>query len=158
MAAQAREFIFTEKELIDASTPGGGGGGSGYGAIEVPGDFEAILRSVEDYDKTSEGKTKGMVWEYGVDGGGGEVSFFMYVADGAKSSWKRLEIFAAHGITPQPEVAFNFDPAGFVNDVVGVHIDYPRDANGDPTSNYREIRQIFAIEAAPTTETEAPTL
>ena len=69
MAAQAREFIFSEAELEDAATPGGGGGG--YGAIDVPKDYEAILRSVEDYDKTADGKTKGLVFSYGVDGGGG---------------------------------------------------------------------------------------
>ena len=156
MAAQAREFIFSEAELEDAATPGGGGGG--YGAIDVPKDYEAILRSVEDYDKTADGKTKGLVFSYGVDGGGGEVPFNMYVAEGSKSAWKRLEIFAAHGIVPQAGVAFSFDPSGFIGDMVGVHIDYPRDDNGEPTNNYREIRQIFALEAAPTAEAEVPTL
>ncbi len=156
MAASARDFIFSEKELTDAATPGGGGGG--YGAIEVPGDYEAVLLSVEDYDKTADGKTKGLVFSYGVDGGGGEVPLNMYVAEGANSNWKRLEIFAAHGIVPEAGVAFNFDGAAFIGDIVGVHVDYPRDDNDVPTSNYREIRQIFALEAAPATEAEVPTL
>ncbi len=157
MAASARDFIFSEKELKDAATPGGGGGG-GYGAITVPGDYEAVLLSVEDYDKTADGKTKGLLFSYGVDGGGGEVPFNMYVAEGPNSNWKRLEIFAAHGIVPQAGVPLNFDGAAFIDDIVGVHIDYPRDDNDVPTSTYREIRQIFALEAAPTPEAEIPTL
>lgn len=160
--ATARDLTYTDKELADASAPSGGGGGA-YAAIEVPGDFSAILRRVDDYDKRDAGKTHGWVFYYGVDGGGGEAEFRVWLSFGGNASWKMIEVLAAHGIQMEPGVKINIDPESLINDEVGVHVDYPRDkVTNNPTSTYREIRQVFPLADAPlpveSVVEEAPTL
>lgn len=155
--ATARKLVFTEEDLDDT----GGGAGGAYAAIDVPGDYKMNLIEVEDYDKRSEGKSYGWVFTYTVDGGGGPAEFKTWLSFSDAAAWKLSEVLAAHGIQLEPGVEANIDPESLVGDVVGGHIDYPRDKVTDkPTSNYREIRQVFAlVDAAPTiTEEEVLTL
>ena len=158
MAATAKELVFTDDDL---STEGGSAGA--YAAIDVPGDYEMELLSVEDYDKRSENKSYGWVFTYGLDEGGGLAEFRMWLSFGSSARWKLSEVLTAHGITLEPGVGLNLDPESLIGDNVGGHIDYPRDKVTDkPTSQYREIRQVFALVDAPVpveiTGSEAPTL
>ena len=160
-AATAKELVFTEDDL---STEGGSGGA--YAAIEVPGDYGIELLAVEDYDYRSDNKSYGWIFIYGCDEGGGLAEFKIWLSFGENARWKLSEVLTAHGITLEPGVALSLDPESLVGDQVGGHIDYPRDKVTDlPTSNYREIRQVFALVDAPApavavedTGTEAPTL
>ena len=63
-------------------TPEKGSLSSGqYSDIEVPGDYEVVLVSIEDYDKTEEGKTRGWVATYSCETpDGGSVNFDDYLA------------------------------------------------------------------------------
>ena len=161
--ATARELVFTEDDLDDS-----GGSGGAYTAIDVPGDYELELLNVDNYDKRKENKSYGWVFTYGCDGGGGVAEFKLWLSFGTSAQWKMSEVLAAHGIILEPGVKVNMDPNSLVGDVVGGHIDFPRHkVTNEPTSTYREIRQVFALVDAPlsvdpdeleATGTEAPTL
>ena len=147
MAATARQIPVTEDDLAGSS------GGGAYSELEVPGDYEAILRDANDYDKTSEGKSKGWVFDYEVETpSGAMVSFKTWLSFGQNARWKLIEVLEAHDVELEAGLA-NVDPNSLIDDKVGVHVDFPRDRDTDePTSQYREIRQHFSLAEIPSEE------
>jgi len=146
MVATARQIPITDDDL----NPTGNAGGGAYAELEVPGDFEAVLKAVEDYDKRAEGKSQGWIFKYGVETPlGREVSFDVYLSFGDNARWKLiadLEVGLA-----------NIDPNSFVGDTIGVHIDFPRDkVTDEPTSYYREISSCFALADIPEVLEQVP--
>jgi len=151
MPATARKIPIT-KEDLDGS---GGGGGGAYAELVVPDDYEATLTDVSDYDKTKQGKSRGWVFEYDVETPSGKsVTFKSWLSFGANARWKLIEVLEAHDADLAEGIA-DIDPNAFIGDVIGVHIDFPRDKETDePTSPYREIKQHFSLADMPEEETE----
>jgi len=142
--ATARQFDVTQKDIESE-----GGGGGAYAEIEVPNDYELTLVDVEDYDKREEGKTQGWVWTFEVDTpSGGTVPFRTWTAFSKNARWKLLEVLEAFGY-PIEEGINDVDPDSFIGDVIGGTIDFPRDDNDEPESDFREIRVTFPLADAP---------
>jgi hypothetical protein len=141
MPATARQIPVDESDLANE-----GGGGGAYAELEVPNDYEAVLKDVSDYDKRSEGKTFGWVFEYEVETpSGASVPFKTFLSMSKKARWKLIEVCEAHGVN-LAEGLNDVDPNALVGDVIGVTIDFPRDKDTDePTSDFREIRSHFAL-------------
>lgn len=154
MTATARQINVTAEDLA------GGQGGGAYAELEVPGDYEAILREVSDYDKRKEGKSWGWIFEYEVETPSGKmVTFKAWLSFGQNARWKLIEVLEAHDVD-MSEGLNNVDPNALVDDVIGVHIDFPRDKETDePTSEFRELRAFFPLTEAPAVpETETSQL
>jgi len=148
MAATARKLEATAKDLS-------GDGGGAYASIEVPGDYEAVLVDVNDFDNRQKGGSWGWRFSYGVETPtGGQVVFDEYLGFSPKSRWKIVQIMEAHGV-PLEEGINELDPNALIGEVVGVHIDFPRDEHGEPSDKYREITQVFSLVNPPEVE-EAP--
>jgi hypothetical protein len=151
MSATARQFDIPQEDLDND-----GGGGGAYAEIEVPGDYEVTLVDVEDYDKRSEGKSFGWVWTYEAETPSGKtVPFRTWTAFSPAARWKLIEVLEAHGVDIEAGIN-SVDPNDFIGDVVGATIDFPRDKEEVPTSDFRELRSLFALAAAPVAE--EPTL
>lgn len=127
-------------------------GGGLYTEIEVPGDYEVVLREVDDYDKGE--NRKGWVFLYDCETpSGGSVEFKFWLSFSQASRWKIFEVFAAHGQTVNEGVENAFNPNAIIGTKVGAHIDFPRDkVTGEATSQYRGIERIFALVDAPAEE------
>lgn len=149
MAATARQIPVSTEDLESK----GSGGGGAYASIEVPGDYEAVLAKVEDYDKRGEGKSWGWVFYYSVETPDGKnVEFKTYISFGQNARWKLIEVMEAHD-ADLSEGLNEIDPNAFVGDTIGAHIDFPRDPDTDePTSKYREIRSHFSLAKPPTSD------
>ncbi len=126
-------------------------GGGLYNEIEVPGDYEVRLETIEDYDK-GEGR-KGWVFTYSCEtSSGGFVEFKEFLSFSEKARWKIFEVFEAHGSTSEEGTTRELDPNALVGSTVGAFIDFPRDkTTGEATSQYREIVKIFTLADAPGT-------
>lgn len=154
MPATARKI---EIEASDFST-----GSGAYSELDVPGDYEAILADVIDYDYRDRGKSFGWVFVYEVETASGKtVPFNVHLSLGKNARWKIIETAAGHGYDVE-EGIINFDPNQFIGDSVGVHLDFgtERDENGNkvPTA-YREVQTVFALVDQPEEEvstTEPP--
>lgn len=149
MPATARQIPVTSEDLA-------GSKGGAYAEIEVPGDYEAVLVDVEDYDKRPE---KGYGWKFVYEvetPSGGTVPFNTYCSFSANARWKLMEVLKAHE-ADLSEGPNNVDPNAFIGDVIGTTIDFPRDKNGEPTSDYREIRAHFSLVEEPVDDTGIPT-
>lgn len=127
-------------------------GGGLYTEIEVPGDYEVVLRDVEDYDKGND--RKGWVFLYDCETpSGGSVEFKFWLSFSQASRWKITETFAAHGQEVLEGKEQPFDPAAIIGTTVGAHIDFPRDKDtGEATGQYRGIERIFALAEPPAEE------
>jgi hypothetical protein len=148
MAATARQIPLTDEDIESS-----GGGGGAYAQIEVPGDYEAVLVMVEDYDKRSEGKSFGWKFEYQVETPSGTtVSFYSYLSFSENARWKLVEVLKAHEVDLSDGLN-TVDPNELMGEAIGVHIDFPRDNDGKPTSKYREIALHF-----PLADEEPPTI
>lgn len=142
MAATARQIPVTAGDLA-------GNGGGAYASLEVPGDYELVLRDVEDYDYRAKGKSYGWLFLYDCETpAGGSVEFRVYVSFNENARWKMIEVLEAHGCDLS-EGLNTVDPNALIGDVIGGHIDFPRDNDGNPTSKYREIRQVFSLAQEP---------
>lgn len=143
MAATARKLDITKEDLS-------GGSGGAFAELEVPNDYEAVLASVEDYDYTARGKSMGWLFTFNIPTPSGkEVALTQHVAFTPDSRWKLVSILDAFGIDLSEGVN-DVDPNSVVGMPVGVHIDFPRDDDGEPTSKYREIQDVFSLVKAPT--------
>lgn len=154
MPATARQIPISDKDLE-------GSGGGAYAELEVPGDYEAVLKDVEDYDFTKKGKSRGWIFIYEVETPSGQtVEFKSFASFGINARWKLVEILNAHEaeLTGGEEATLNnVDPNAFVGEIIGVHIDFPRDKETDePTSKYREIKEHFSLTEAPEEEDVLP--
>lgn len=150
MPATARQLDIPQEDL-DSS-----GGAGAYAEIEVPGDYEVTLIDVEDYDKRSEGKSYGWVWTYEVETpSGNAVPFRTWTSFSKAARWKLIELLEAHGVDIEAGIN-DVDPNDFIGDVVGATIDFPRDKDDEPTSDFREIRFLFALAKAPAGVEEEP--
>ena len=128
-------------------------GGGAYAELVVPDDYEGTLVDVEDYDKTKQGKSRGWVFHYDVQTPSGKTCRFKsWLSFGQNARWKLLEVMEAHEV--EMELGLNeVDPNSLIGDVIGLHIDFPRDKNTDePNSPFREIKQHFALVEAPEVE------
>ena len=150
MPATARQIPITEEDLAPSE------GGGAYAELEVPNDYEAVLKEVSDYDKTKQGKSKGWVFEYDVETpSGNAVTFKTWLSFGQNARWKLIQVLEAHDVDLSAGLN-EVDPNALIGDVVGVHIDFPRDPETDePTSKYREIRQHFSLASLPDEEAVA---
>ena len=118
-----------------------------YSDIEVPGDYELVLTAVENYDKTSEGKSKGWVASYDCETpNGGTVNFDDYLSFSEAAQFKIDAFFQAHapGLLAE-EVESVLDPTKFIGTKVGGRIDFPRNKQGEQTGDFRGIVRIFAL-------------
>ncbi len=150
MPATARQIPVTEEDLA------GNSGGGAYAEIEVPGDYEGILRDVNDFDNSAKGGATGWIFEYEVEAPSGKmVTFKVWLAFSQAARWKLVEALEAHEVDLTTGMN-NVDPNSLIDDVVGLHIDFPRDKDDKPTSEFREIRQLFVIPEAPEADLPAP--
>ena len=154
MPATPRRLEFTAKDLAGPPEHSGGT----YSEIVVPGDFEITLASVDDYDYTDRGKSKGWIFLYQVATSTGPCDFSVYLSFGKGARWKIGDVFLAHGIPANVGIE-NVDPNLLVGQVIGGHLDYGVDrTTGEPTQ-YREIKEFFPLVSAPASaeaEDEAP--
>lgn len=122
--------------------------GGAYAEIDVPGDYEVILTSIENYDFTDRGKTRGWLASFSCETpSGNSVNFDDYMSFGESSKFKIDQFFEAFAPGSLVEETTNdLDPNEFVGKTVGARIDFPRNKEtGEPTSPYRGISWIFAI-------------
>lgn len=135
----------TAKQLrIEAADLEEGGGGA-YAELEVPGDFDCYLSEVQDYEKN----TTGWMFRYMVETPSGEeVKFDVYLSFGKNARWKLVQVLRAHGVELD-EGVISVDPDDLVGDAMIATIDFPRDDDGEPTSKYREIRELFPQSSTP---------
>lgn len=140
MPATARKI---EIEAGDFST-----GSGAYAELDVPGDYEAVLSDVIDYDYRDRGKSFGWVFIYEVETPSGRaVPFNVHLSLGKNARWKIIEVAEAHGYEVE-EGIINFDPNQFIGETVGVHLDFgtEKDENGNEVpSAYREVQSVFAL-------------
>lgn len=121
-------------------------GASGlYNELEVPGDYEVRLESVDDYNKSND--RRGWIFTYSCEvPSGGSVTFDVYLSFSGAARWKIFETFDAHGSPIEEDSQREFDPGTLIGSTVGAFIDYPRDkTTNEPTSQYRGIEKIFAL-------------
>lgn len=146
MTATARQIPVSKSDLD-------GSGGGAYAELEVPGDYEAVLTDVKDYDKRAAGKSWGWIFTYSVETpSGGNVTFDNYLSFGENARWKLIQVFEAHQ-ADLTEGLNEVDPNSLVGETVGAHIDFPRhDETDEPTSKFREIIQFFSLAAEPEEE------
>ncbi len=122
-----------------------------YSEIEVPGDYEVVLRDVDSYDK-GEGR-RGWIFLYDCETpSGGTVEFKWFLSFNQKARWKITETFATHGQVIEEGQPQAFDPNALIGTMVGAHIDFDRDDNGEPSNPYRAIQRIFPLVDAPAEE------
>lgn len=122
--------------------------GGAYAEIDVPGDYEVVLSGIEDYDFTERGKSKGWLATFACETpSGGNVDFDDYMSFSEGARFKIDQFFEAFAPGLLVEEATNrLDPAAYVGQTVGAHIDFPRaKETNEPTSPYRQIQRIFAI-------------
>ncbi len=130
--------------------------GGRYNEIEVPGDYEVVLEDVEDYDKGPD--RTGWVFIYSCETpSGGSVEFKSYLSFSSKARWKIFDTFAAHGVEFDVDASREWDANSLIGGKVGAFIDYPRDDNNEPTSQYRGIEKIFALADETLIEEGTPT-
>ena len=138
MAATARAIEITAEDLEST------GGSSDYEKLEVPNDYYATVTKVEDYDNSSKGGSHGWVWFFDIEG----LEFRIYTAFSKKARWKLVEVLESLDIDLSEGIA-DIDPNAFVGDVVGAHVDFPKDyyealeLGVTPERSYREIRWTF---------------
>lgn len=147
MPATAQNLNITKEDLS--------GSGGAFAELTVPGEYEAILSSVEDYDYTAKGKTKGWKFNFAIETpSGGSVTLSSHVSFTPNSRWKLVGVLDALG-ADLSEGVNNVDPNAYVGDKIGVLIDFPRGDNGEPTSKYREIQDVFSLVQLPPSENVA---
>lgn len=144
MPATPQRLNITAKDLAGPPDISGGT----YSEIEVPGDYELKLADVEDYDKRSEGKSHGWVFKYQIGTSTGPCDFNVYLSFNTTARWKMIQVFQAHGADLSEGIAA-LDPNSLVGQVIGGHVDFPRDNDGEPTSTYREIMEFFPLTEPP---------
>ncbi len=118
-----------------------------YADIEVPGDYEVVLVSVENYDKTDVGKSKGWVATYSCETQHGQsVNFDDYLSFSEAAQFKIDAFFMAHapGVLKE-EVEATLDPTQFIGTKVGARIDFPRNKQGEQTGDFRGIIRVYAL-------------
>lgn len=150
MPATARRLNLTREDLERAK-----GGGGLYSEIEVPGDYEAVLVDVNDYDNRFKGGTNGWIFEYEVTTPTSQkqVTFKEWISFSENARWKLAQVFDAHEVD-YSEGLDTVDPNELIGDAIGARIDFPRDKDDEPTSKYREIVAFFPI----VKDDEVPTL
>ena len=145
MPATAQNFNITKDDLV-------GGIGGAFAELTVPGEYEATLSSVEDYDYTAKGKTKGWKFNFAIETpSGGSVTLSSHIAFTPESRWKLVGTLEALG-SDLSEGVNSIDPNAYVGDKVGLLIDFPRNDDGEPISKYREIQDVFSLVELPPSE------
>jgi hypothetical protein len=131
--ATAQEFEITESEIAGAGS---------YDELETPGDYEAVLFAVEDYDKRAEGRSYGWIWTFHVEG----LPFKEYTSFSPAARWKLVELLQAFGV--EVDAGINtVDPDAFVGTAIGATVDWdPTDDKWDGTSpRYRRLARFFQL-------------
>ena len=148
MPATARTLRFTEEDLSSGS--------GAYAELDVPCDVPVRLADVLDYDKRTQGKSYGWIFRYMAETpSGNEVKFDTYLSFGENARWKLVQVLRAHGV--ELEDIVELDPNDLIGDKLIGHIDFPRDDNGEPTSDYRELQEVFPPSTPPFTRGEEET-
>lgn len=138
--ATARRFEITAEDLESSKR---GAGSSAYNMLEVPADYEAQLVSVEDYDKRSEGKSHGWVWEFSIE----DLPFRVYTSFSLSARWKLIEVISAFVPGTLGTGVNDVDPSEFVGMSVGAHVDFdvPEPKWDGNSPRYREIKYVFPL-------------
>ena len=149
MTATAQKLKITKEDFA--------GGGGAHAELPVPADYEAELTDVEDYDYTDRGKTKGWKFFISVETPTGNVAVFKkHASFSANSRGVLADNLTALGADLEEGIN-NVDPNALVGlQKFGVSIDFPRDDDGEPTSKYREIQEIFSLVEAPPVSAVGP--
>lgn len=84
MSATVQQFIITDDQMASA-------GAGSYADLEVPQDYTAVLETIEDYDKTKDGKGKGWKARFRIEG----LPFDYWVAHSDAARWKLIEFVHA---------------------------------------------------------------
>lgn len=131
--ATAQQFEITEKDLAGLKS---------YDDLETPGDYEATLTEVEDYDKRDDGGSYGWKWTFEVEG----LPFSEWTSFSPNARWKLLEILSAFGVEITEGVN-NVLPDHFVESSIGVTVDWdPIDSKWDGVSpRYRRIASFYPV-------------
>lgn len=132
--ATARQFTITDEMVVEQ------GGGAAYATLDVPGDYEAVLVSAEDYDKTSSGGGTGWVFTFLIEG----LRFKFWVPFSDAARWKYIqahEAFEPDFLDQRDEdgLAPVFDPDSHIGDSVAAFVDYENDDEGERDENGRKI-------------------
>jgi hypothetical protein len=137
-----------EVQEKDLSSSGGGGA---YAALP-PGDYEALLKDVEDYDKRDKGGQWGWLWTLEIEG----LPFRLYTAFSTGSRWKLVETVRAFDPTMLEEGINEVDPNLFIGMTCGAHVDFRHDPEtADPNQpNFKEVKYLFTL--PPEERPEAP--
>lgn len=116
MSATAAAFTVTDEELESAGAPS-------YDSIEVPGDYEATLSAVEDYDKRDKGGSHGWIFTYRIEG----LPFKVWISHSTAARWKLIETIHAHrpGFFEERDesgASRPVNPNDLIGEVVGAHV------------------------------------
>ncbi|MBW1942614.1 MAG: hypothetical protein JRJ51_07250 [Deltaproteobacteria bacterium] len=133
MAATARRLEFDE----DAAA-----GSGNWGAIQVPAQYPATLKSVEDYDN---GNTNGWIFTYEI-GDTGLTTKTWITLSSKKALWYLVKVCEAHDY-PIDVGLMEVDPNALIGDTVGILLDFDRDSDGEPTGTFRNIQDLFPLPA-----------
>lgn len=114
MSASAKAFIVTDEQLESA------GGGASYADIEVPGDYEAVLSSIDDYGTNN---SSGWVATFRIEG----LPFKYWIPHSEAARWKLIEFVEAFrpGFFNERDergATAPIDPNTFVGELVGAHV------------------------------------
>jgi hypothetical protein len=116
MTATAAQFLITDEQLEAAN-------GASYASLEVPGDYEARLVRIEDYDNRSKGRSHGWIAYFSIEG----LEFRTWIAHSDAARWKLIEF--THAFRPgffedrNPDgTSKPVNPNEFVGETVGAHV------------------------------------
>lgn len=156
MPATARQINITAEQVQAAAE--GPKDGAAYAAIEVPGDYVATLKDVQDYDFRAKGKSFGWVFIFDIMG----CDFKEYISFGENARWKLISTWEALGGDASVGVN-NMDPNLLIGNEAGAHVDWQTDPAklGENAVNYREIKYLFPViedEAEAAGEEEVPAI
>jgi hypothetical protein len=127
------------KELIEITGESTGS----YAALD-PGEYEATLAGVEDYDKRHQGKTHGWVWNFEVLG----LPFKMWTAFTEKSLWKLAEVVGAFDQSKVNDIldgVIDVDPNDYIGMTCVGEIVWEKDPATLPADevNYKRLAAVW---------------
>lgn len=146
MPATARQINITEDQAVSAVGVRDTGT---YSAIQVPADYVATLKDVQDYDYRSRDKSHGWLFVFNIMG----CEFKEHVSFSENARWKLIQVIESLGGDISVGIN-NLDPNLLIGNEAGAHVDWQKDPStlSENEVNYREIKYVFSVPSD-----EAPT-